>query len=786
MRLHSKKLGLSGRLGVPKLGIVGGLLVLLMLVAAACDDKAQPTGPTATQESPGTGAQTQQVTTPTATPTPQLLGSTTPTPASETYRQDLGPGVVVAFVEGLSPEMPDKVAYVTHVPSGSQAVLDRDGRVIERHNGRGDGPSRLDAVLQDRAAMDRIMEGLKSDEHMRPREAVDIYWPHMIQFGGIHYLARWRLPGEATREVDRDLTVEDLGPELYRIAFKGDGYVGIGYRYQDGDATYMNPGTPVYAVKGYTPEFRLATLEEGKVTLFEVDTNPLAKTGEDLLDIRGKVAAVDVLSEEDARTVFGTIDEESQVKRFVEMVLQSPVDQAHRDHEGPRYFLSFRLADGTSVVRSFWLESGELSRGIMTDPFVASMVASVLPVEPAVLEALKNIAKDPMARIAERVPGFGGAFRDPDQNIVYIYLQDASMQEEAERALNEEFGPDFLSGREVRVLKGEYSMDHLDAWYRTLSGAISQVPGIVYTDLDEGKNRIEIVMYPRRRGREEMEAAIATVDVPRGAIVIDVGCEGKWPRDFGEPPEEAFLQAVEYSLEVVSQAPYGETVEMKLMLRNVGDGPVSFLLGGSPAYDFVVSTPDGEQVWHWKCAKITLLLLDSKTLEPGEELEFVGEWEQVDNRGEPVPPGTYLVRAVLNLDPPEKLVTEARELEVQMPTTADTPSPTATPTPAPMPTIGRGVLEEPPQRPGVDIGKDYPFTLYVHCGVRDVRFDGRLWMANPMLSDGSGNPPPDWTSEDGAGFMMLVRDDLAIYTAKGGRRVEFIPWPSNVEWRPCA
>ena len=89
------------------------------------------------------------------------------------------------------------------------------------------------------------------------------------------------------------------------------------------------------------------------------------------------------------------------------------------------------------------------------------------------------------------------------------------MQEEAERALTEEFGPDFLAGREVQVLKGEYSMDHLDAWYRTLSGAISQVSGIVYADLDEGKNRIEIVMYPRRRGREEMEAAIATVDVPR-------------------------------------------------------------------------------------------------------------------------------------------------------------------------------------------------------------------------------------------------------------------------------
>ena len=34
---------------------------------------------------------------------------------------------------------------------------------------------------------------------------------------------------------------------------------------------------------------------------------------------------------------------------------------------------------------------------------------------------------------------------------------------------------------------------------------------------------------------------------------------------------------------------------------------------------------------------------------PGDELEFVGEWELVDNRGEPVPPGTYVVRGVLAL-----------------------------------------------------------------------------------------------------------------------------------------
>ena len=58
MRLHNKGLGLRGPLVVLKLGVIGGLLALLMLVAAACDEQAQPAGSTTTGESPGTSAPT--------------------------------------------------------------------------------------------------------------------------------------------------------------------------------------------------------------------------------------------------------------------------------------------------------------------------------------------------------------------------------------------------------------------------------------------------------------------------------------------------------------------------------------------------------------------------------------------------------------------------------------------------------------------------------------------------------------------------------------------------------
>ncbi len=344
------------------------------------------------------------------------------------------------------------------------------------------------------------------------------------------------------------------------------------------------------------------------------------------------------------------------------------------------------------------------------------------------------------------------------------------------------------------LVEAEYSIGELAMWYERLGDVIWGIRGIAWTDLNETANRIDIGLYPRRGTRGELEAVLTALDIPREAIVIEDGCEGvsQWPHEVGKSFEEASLRAFDYSLEAVSRVTYGETVRMKLTIQNATDEPVAFVLGGRPPYDFVVTTPGGEGVWFWMCGKITNSVRDGKTLEPGEKLELVGEWEQVDNRGEPVPPGTYVVRGVLTLGqtdlgpPDEVLVTETHELQVQIPTTSDSPSPTATPTPAPMPTPGQDHLEGPPEGPGVEIGTGYPYTLYVHCGIRDAHFDGRLWMADPMLSDGSGNPPLDWAPGDSEGIMELVDDDLAVFTAESGRTIQFKPWPLDVEWRPCA
>ena len=217
-----------------------------------------------------------------------------------------------------------------------------------------------------------------------------------------------------------------------------------------------------------------------------------------------------------------------------------------------------------------------------------------------------------------------------------------------------------------RSTEEDPSVAQLKAWHRAVNEeAAGQVRGIVWTGVDERNKRIDIGLIPLRGAREQLEAAIARAKVPREAFEIEVGCQGGALRriEYGTAPSEELRRAIAYSLEVASQADYGETVPMKLTLKNNSDEPVQFYTGSLP-HDFVVATVHGQEVWHWRCGKTFPANLVEVNLEPGEELVSVGEWEQMNNWGEPVPAGTYLIRGMLTLEPDGRFSTPPQKLEV--------------------------------------------------------------------------------------------------------------------------
>lgn len=105
----------------------------------------------------------------------------------------------------------------------------------------------------------------------------------------------------------------------------------------------------------------------------------------------------------------------------------------------------------------------------------------------------------------------------------------------------------------------------------------------------------------------------------------------------------------------------------------------------------------------------------------------------------------------------------------------------STATPAPMPTAA---LE--PDAGLAEIGVRYKHNLYTHCGIRYANFDGRRWLADPILTNNEGvSPPPGWGNPSDPGTMELLTKDRAMFLSHSGVQAFFEPAPEDYEFKIC-
>ncbi len=184
-----------------------------------------------------------------------------------------------------------------------------------------------------------------------------VEWVNFVQFNGIQYLPNY----DASLGRGRAVQQSDLGPVFATVQFKLAGNVSTpGYHARDGDAGDLDAGTPVYTVKGYTSTFRLAAFLQGQLVLYEADVNPRAKTGADLLDIRGKVQSIGINSWLDSSKQLAVIKDAKEVGDLVAMVLAAPVNRSFSSTGDAAYGIIFYLTDGTTVSRTYFTSTGEL------------------------------------------------------------------------------------------------------------------------------------------------------------------------------------------------------------------------------------------------------------------------------------------------------------------------------------------------------------------------------------------------------------------------------------------
>lgn len=187
-----------------------------------------------------------------------------------------------------------------------------------------------------------------------------------VQVGGITYQSGIR------PAAGRGLRSEDLAAQVAVVRCRLDGYLPEGPGHLDGDAAYLDPGTPLFAVRGYRPSFRLAARRDGELVLYEAADNPRARTWADLLDIGGKVRSIGI-RDHDSRPR-GAIRQPGRVARLVELLLASPVGPTAACGDEPVRFLVFHLRDGTATGLAYGADSGRLE---CRNPLPAAFSAAV-------------------------------------------------------------------------------------------------------------------------------------------------------------------------------------------------------------------------------------------------------------------------------------------------------------------------------------------------------------------------------------------------------------------------
>lgn len=89
-----------------------------------------------------------------------------------------------------------------------------------------------------------------------------IDWVNFIEVGSTQYVAGAQ-PPTALQE-------GDLGPAYAHVKFKVSGNVcDPNYKLKDGDAAFLDAGTPIYEVNGQSPRVQLAARFNGQILVYK-------------------------------------------------------------------------------------------------------------------------------------------------------------------------------------------------------------------------------------------------------------------------------------------------------------------------------------------------------------------------------------------------------------------------------------------------------------------------------------------------------------------------------------
>jgi hypothetical protein len=171
-----------------------------------------------------------------------------------------------------------------------------------------------------------------------------------------------------------------------------------------------------------------------------------------------------------------------------------------------------------------------LASGCSTDPHSAEP-GTRPPDEAAAVTIEDRPGEAHLAQFAKRIPGYGGHYFDESGN-PHVYLVDRSHAGLARSALTpaiaeyrDSYDARFRSrlARQPSVIveAGRFTWGQLASWRERLNARVLGIQGVVFTDLDETKNRLTVGIS-KMGSHNAIVTAIARAAIPAEAVTIEL------------------------------------------------------------------------------------------------------------------------------------------------------------------------------------------------------------------------------------------------------------------------
>jgi hypothetical protein len=128
---------------------------------------------------------------------------------------------------------------------------------------------------------------------------------------------------------------------------------------------------------------------------------------------------------------------------------------------------------------------------------------------------------DRLADLARRVPAFAGVHAD--ERTVYVHLLDERpvTARTAIKGLREIYGADRFASRTIRTMSARYSFLQLKRWHDRVTHRLLSLPGVVLTDIDDGRNSIRVGVEDVTTHTGAVVTALTRYGVPLEAVDIE-------------------------------------------------------------------------------------------------------------------------------------------------------------------------------------------------------------------------------------------------------------------------